>query len=224
MTNINVNDCIIINLDERTDLFEKLEQFRELWTKLDKSYTRISGVNYKNSKNVINELIVSDRLALIGIGFREKKESILGEFGCYMAHYNAWKYVVDNKLESCLILEDGIEFLRTDFVNLRIDKSRDIMLVNDEMKYDSSNNQIDGYGLQGYVVTNSGAIKLLEKCHTLYNPIDLQIRNMSNANVFNTTVLSEPFVKRNSNRLSSIGNDDTTNDLNAKQNFNTNNL
>lgn len=222
MANIKVNDCIIINLDERTDLWEKLERFRELWTKSNKKYIRMSGVNYKNKTKVINEFIVSDKLALIGVGFREKKESVLGELGCYMSHYNAWKYVVDNKLASCLILEDGIEFLRTDFANLQIEESKDILLVNDEMKYDSSNNKVDGYGLQGYVITNNGAIKLLEKCNTLYNPIDLQIRNMSNANLFNTSILPKPFVKRKSDRLSSIGDDDAVvDDLNAKQNFNT---
>ena len=119
-----------------------------------------------------------------------------------------------------MILEDGIEFLRDDFDKLRIQKNTDILFVNEEMKMAGPKNFV-GYGLQGYVVTYKGAEFLLKNCYTLVVPIDLQIRHLCNTSDINATVLSESFVKRNNNRLSSIGLDiDDLNDLNKKQNQN----
>jgi len=219
MMSTNVDSCIIINLDERIDLWENLTQFREIWTNLGKQFTRIPGINYKNNVNVLNEFISKNRLSLNGTGFRIKKDSMLGELGCYMAHYNAWKYVMGNKLECCLILEDGIELLRTDFANLEIENNADILFVNEEMRQNDDKHFV-GYGLQGYVITYKGAVKLLDKCYTLINPIDLQVRNICNEKIMNGITIVNPFVKRKSDRLSSIGDDDLTDDLNSKQNFN----
>jgi len=70
---------------------------------------------------------------LNGNGFRQSKQAFLGELGCYMGHYNCWKYIVENKLDTCLIIEDGIELLRNDFDNLIIQKNIDILFVNEEM-------------------------------------------------------------------------------------------
>lgn len=33
-----------------------------------------------------------------------------GQVGCFMSHRNAWKYIVDHKLDSALIVEDDIDF------------------------------------------------------------------------------------------------------------------
>lgn len=206
MTTIKkVDNCIIINLDDRQDLWQSLTQFRELWTKLDKQYIRIPGINYKNNVNVINDFIIKNRISLNGSGFRKNKKSFLGELGCYMAHFNAWNYVVENKLETCLILEDNIELLRTDFMNLHIEENLDILFINEEMKY--MNNQFIGYGTQGYVVTNTGAMNLIEKCYTLNCPIDLHMRHMCNIKELTANITIEPFVKRSSDKLSSIGYD-----------------
>lgn len=216
----NINDCLIINLEERTDLWENLQIFRDKWEKSNKKWYRISGVNYRSQSNVLNEFIINNRINLNGNGFRETKSAFLGELGCFMGHFNSWKYIVENKLDTCLILEDGIEFLRDDFDKLRIQKNTDILFVNEEMKMAGPKNFV-GYGLQGYVVTYKGAEFLLKKCYTLVVPIDLQIRHLCNTSDINATVLSESFVKRNNNRLSSIGLDiDDLNDLNKKQNQN----
>ena len=125
-----VNNCLILNLDTRKDLWEKLESFREKWKKYNKTLERISGVNYKNKNNVLIELIKTNRLNLNGLGFRNEKESFFGELGCFMGHYNCWKYIVDNKLKNCLILEDGIEFLRDDFENMTMSNKLDILFLN----------------------------------------------------------------------------------------------
>jgi hypothetical protein len=199
-----VNDCLIINLDNRTDLWNTLENFRNSWEKNNKKWHRIQGVDYRNKTNVINEFIMTNRINLNGSGFRNSKNAFLGELGCFMGHYNSWKYVIDNKLENCLILEDGIEFLRNDFENLLINKNVDILFVNEEMKM-IGEKQFIGYGLQGYIITQKGAEFLMKHCYTLSVPIDLQIRHLCNTENINATVIKNPYIKRNNNRLSSIG-------------------
>jgi GR25 family glycosyltransferase involved in LPS biosynthesis len=201
-----IKNCIIINLDERTDLWNKLQNFRNQWEKYGNKIIKISGVNYKDKPNVVNDFISKNRLNLNGSGFRKTKEGFLGELGCYMGHYNSWKYIVDNNLDNCLILEDGIEFLRNDFENIKINDDLDILFINEEMKVQTNDNkkQFIGYGLQGYIVSQKGAKLLLENCFTLSVPIDLQIRNLCNIHKINGDGIYNYYVKRNNNRLSSI--------------------
>jgi len=66
-----------------------------------------------------------------------------------VGHYNSWKYIVDNNLDSCLILEDGVEFLRDDFANLKLNKNLHILFINEEMNRIDANKNLVGYGLQG---------------------------------------------------------------------------
>jgi GR25 family glycosyltransferase involved in LPS biosynthesis len=223
MTSHSVNNCLIINLDTRSDLWEKLKLFRENWEKHKKIVERISGVSYKNQTNVLIQFIKNNRINLNGLVFRNNKDSFLGELGCFMGHYNCWKYIVDNKLNNCLILEDGIEVLREDFENLKIINTLDILFVNEEMKLGTNNKTLFGYGLQGYILTKTGAEKLLKKCYTLILPIDLQIRQLCNKSELNYSVIQKPYFKRDHNRVSSIE-DTIMNDesnLNTKQNPNT---
>ena len=223
MTTRNVNNCLILNMESRTDLWEKLSVFREKWQKHNKIVERIPGVSYKNESNVLIQFIKNNRINLNGLGFRNNKDSFIGELGCFMGHFNCWKHIVDNKLNNCLVLEDGIEVLREDFENLKITNTLDIFFVNEEMKLDTNNKNLTGYGLQGYILTKIGAEKLLQKCYTLFLPIDLQIRHLCNNNDLKYSVIKTPFFKRDHNRISSIE-DKQMNDqlnLNTKQNPNT---
>jgi GR25 family glycosyltransferase involved in LPS biosynthesis len=90
--------------------------------------------------------------------------------------------------------------------------------VNEEMQMVGAK-QFIGYGTQGYVLTQKGAEFLLKNCYTLVAPIDLQIRHLCNTANISASVVFPPYVRRNHNRLSSIGmNVDDVNDLNKKQN------
>lgn len=197
-----VNNCIIINLDNRTDLWNNLTSFREEWIKLGKICNRISGISYKNKSNVINAFVLDNKINLNGSGFRKSKNAFLGELGCYMSHVESWKYIINNNLDNCLILEDGIEFIRNDLQNLSIDENDDIIFINEEMI--KQNNNFIGYGTQGYILTNTGAHKLIKHCEILSMPIDLQIRELCNQNNINANIMDYPFVKRKMNRESSI--------------------
>jgi GR25 family glycosyltransferase involved in LPS biosynthesis len=213
------NHCLVLNMDHRTDLWDKLKIFRDEWSSHGKSLKRISGTNYINKKNVLNDYIKTNRINLNGSGFRNTKTSFLGELGCYDGHYNCWKYIVENNIENCLIIEDGVTFLRNDYHNVTINKNLDIVFVNEEMKQNSEGHYV-GYGTQGYILSLKGAKQLLKLCYTLSAPIDLQIRHLCNTKELTASVLSSPFVKRNADRAPSIEgivlNDQ--NDLNAKQN------
>ena len=217
MSSMNsTEDCLIINLDSRKDLWNSLSEFRETWSELGKRVHRISGIDIRNDTHNFNKLIVSSRIELQAKGFRIKKESVLGEIGCYLSHYKAWKYVVDNNLKSCLILEDGVKMLKCDFENIEIDKNLDILFVNKEMKKNC--NIFHGYGLQSYVVTIEGANNLMKSCYRLCNPIDLQVRNLCNSKVLIGDKSEFSFFKRDENRLSSIENRvSDIKDLNSKQ-------
>jgi glycosyl transferase family 25 len=213
-----INNCLIINMDHRTDLWENISSFRDSWKTAGNVWHRISGTCYANNQSVLNQYIIENRINLNGNGFRINKTSFLGELGCYDSHYNCWKYIVDNNLKSCLIIEDGITVLRTDFKNMKINDHIDLLYVNEEMKT-NSNNEYIGYGTQGYILSLNGAKKLLELCATLTSPIDLQLRHICNTKQINASVLNKPFVKRDHNRASSIAgvvlNDQD--DLNSKQ-------
>ena len=200
---IPVNNCVILNLDSRTDLWDSLENFRDLWKNQNKIVERIPGVDYRKQTHTINNLLKSNILNLNGSGFRHTKDALLGEFGCFMGHYNCWKYIVNNKIDCCLILEDGITILRDDLHKISINKTLDILFINEEMKMDGYKKLI-GYGTQGYIVTQKGAQKLMQKCYVLSMPIDLQIRNLCNTNEFIYSVINKPYLKRDNNRTSSI--------------------
>jgi len=216
-----VNNCLIINMDGRADLWGKLSNFMTNWEKMGKTCTRIPGINYSDKQLTLNEFIINNRINLNGTGFRNNKTSFLGELGCYSAHYECWKYIVENKLDKCLIMEDGVTLLRNDIENITInEKTEDLLFINEEMKMDNNKNFI-GYGLQGYIVTLNGAKILLNLCSTLSAPIDLQIRHLCNSKEINAGSLERAFLKRNNDRVSSIDGfvSNYNEDLNAKQNM-----
>lgn len=216
---MDVNTCLIINLKSREDLWNSIEPFRKEWEKINKKIIRIDGIDLNSSSHNMNKLIISQRINLNAKGFRKNKVSVLGEFGCYLSHYKCWQYVLEHNLENALIMEDGICMLRNDYELLTIDKELDILFVNKEMKK-YNEHIIDGYGLQGYVVTLNGAKKLLHTCKVLTYPIDLQLRNYCNSSILKGKTIDYPFLERNNNRESSISKviSDTDN-LNKKQNL-----
>ena len=42
-----------------------------------------------------------------------------------MGHFNSWKYIVDNNIPYCIIMEDGVNILRNDFNNIHFDDNID---------------------------------------------------------------------------------------------------
>ena len=118
-----------------------------------------------------------------------------------------------------MILEHGVNLLRTDFDSLLIDNNLDILFINEENKIDYNKNIVGG-GLQGYVITQKGAQNLMEKCFVLSLPIDLQIKKLCNTKEIQGNVINIPFVKHNDNFFSIIDGIQVGNNLNINNNIN----
>ena len=71
------------------------------------------------------------------------------------------------------------------------------------------NNKLRGYGTQAYVVSLSGAKKLLNLAQTLVLPIDIQIRNLCNDHQLNWYIHKTKFARRDAKRVSSINSTNT---------------
>lgn len=100
----------------------------------------------------------------------------VGEIGCLLSHYFVWKYIVENNLDRCLILEDDTTF-NGDF-NIELEKIINVTLnyeflyLNRMAFYNNIGNDVEvsenivipkySYNSNAYIITNSGAKKLLE--------------------------------------------------------------
>ena len=218
-----IKNILIINLNRRNDLLEKIKYiFEFINDKYDINIERIEGIDIKKDieKNplLFNTYIFDNIISFNTSGLRENKKDIFGEIGCYLAHKKCWEKIISNKLENTLILEDGIIFHKDKFdSNIKFNKDYDIIYTNKEMT--ENNNILTGYGLQAYILSNKGATKLLTYCNTLYFPIDIQLRNLCNSYKLNWYVNTPYLTENNYNKISSISNGKYQNiNYNEKQN------
>ncbi len=112
-----------------------------------------------------------------------------GEIGCYLSHYNLWQQMVEEKIETALILEDDVEFADDFFatvadvvasewhwqiVNLSTIKPSKIckvlQFVGDGRKFGLSPRSRSTCA--AYLIRLAAAKKLLTYCHEIREPID----------------------------------------------------
>ena len=160
--------------------------------------SRIEAVNGKlidlNSinTNVISKQAIGDAIKNI----RVYTTMTIGGIGCALSHYYIYKYIVANKINRCLILEDDIE-LKPDFISKCIDINKQLHLNNETdfdllfLGYHDTSNKYSQeykgifrkfnriYGLFGYIVSYKGAQKLLSNVFPLIQQIDSEISNNS---------------------------------------------
>jgi len=190
---------IYINLDRRTDRnLNVIEQLNKVG--LLEMAERFSAIDGK--KLDLNKL---DRniITLEGIEFAKKSDIIythltLGAIGCAMSHRAIYQKIIDENINSCLILEDDIT-LDDRFID-------QIKIIENELKvndydydlfflgyhpgstYDENKKFKKVYGLFGYIVTKSGAKKLLDLFPITYQ-IDTEItRNTNKINIFGVDI------------------------------------
>ena len=99
-----------------------------------------------------------------------------------MSHRKAWKYIVDNKLKSAIILEDDCK------MNIKPPKKMpnvELIWLHNLMKirygFDKKRNNLTGHGGFAYCLSNKGAKKLLYLTQTMNDHVDLQMKNICNA-------------------------------------------
>ena len=71
---MDVDNCLILNLEIRKDRWEKLKNFRKMWENKNKTCEKINGIDYKDKKNIIEDFLMNKRLHAYGTGFRSNKK------------------------------------------------------------------------------------------------------------------------------------------------------
>lgn len=189
---------IYINLDRRPDRnLNVIEQIKKVG--LEKITERFSAIDGKKlDLNNYDTNIITPR----GIEFARKSEIIythltLGAIGCAESHRAIYQKIIDENINSCLILEDDITFddkfneklkyIENDIkVNNKINNNYDLFFLgfHSGTTYDESMRYKTVYGLFGYIVTKSGAKKLLNLFPITYQ-IDTEItRNTDKINIY----------------------------------------
>lgn len=164
-------NTIIINLsyhkNRKYDIIQKLKKTNIINYYF---YDAIDG----NNLNEYNFKIIP-----MWFDYFKKRTITIGEIGCALSHYNVWKYIVENKIEKILILEDDVifydNFNKMYELVLNIDLSYDIFFLARnplnkyiELKIGNENIINDyivepktSYNTHSYILTYKGAKKLL---------------------------------------------------------------
>ena len=219
-----ITHILIVNLERRPDLWERLgpvlQYFRETWPGIQ--VQRVNAIDFVKDATanplLVNDMVLNQELSINASGLRRLKASVLGEIGCFLSHKKCWHMVVDQVMDHTLIIEDGILFYTDRFTN-QIPSGYDIIYTNKEMNRIAG--RLMGYGTQSYIVSQTGAKKLLKLCQMLASPIDLQMRSLCQRSQLTWHVLRPYWTENNQQKISSVsGQSVETHDLNAKQDMN----
>ena len=118
----------------------------------------------------------------------------MGAIGCAMSHKAIYQKILDENINSCLILEDDItiddqfneqiNIIENYIKQNRLDFDLFFLGFHPGTTYDKTMRYKSVYGLFGYIVTNSGAKKLLDLFPITYQ-IDTEIsRNTDKINIY----------------------------------------
>jgi len=174
----NILQSVIINLEKDKEKYKNMSDKLNLF---DIPYSRFNAIlgtdiydNFKSSGKIQNN------------GYNLRSHQV----GCWQSHYKIWQHMIFNNIERLLIFEDDCSFVN-DFKNLYHktlemikDKEYDILFLG----YSGANVVINkdlhllDHGVprctHAYVLTLSGAKKLVEKMSIIDYPIDEIIGRM----------------------------------------------
>jgi|TARA_R100000081_G_scaffold88152_1_gene59353 GR25 family glycosyltransferase involved in LPS biosynthesis len=112
---INKNNIIvlIIHLNKAIDRKDNINKIKSIFKNviiIDAIYgLDLSKEEYEKENNKL-------------ITYHNTKETFRrGKIGCYLSHIKSLKYIIDNKLDNVLILEDDAEILFNDFEEINIE-------------------------------------------------------------------------------------------------------
>ncbi len=223
---------IYINLDRRLDRnLNVIEQLKKVG--LNEMAERFSAIDGKklDLNNMDTNIITQE-----GIEYAKKSDIIythltLGAIGCAMSHKAIYQKILDENINSCLILEDDITLDDRFIEQIKILENE--LKVNDYdlfflgyhpgSTYDDNQKFKTVYGLFGYIVTKSGAKKLLDLFPITYQ-IDTEIsRNTNKINIFGVDVLNKIILSDQSQYSYKFGTDIQVKNDNIKVNKKSNN-
>jgi len=173
-------NSIVINLDNEK---QKMEEMKRKLNLFGISHSRFSGIigteiydSFKNENRFLNN------------GYNLRPHQI----GCWQSHYKIWQKIVDESIPELLILEDDCSFVNdfgsyyNELLTFKKNKPYDILFLGH-----SGNSVINDKQLtfmnsgcprctHAYILTLSGAQKLLKKLNIIDYPIDETIGRMFN--------------------------------------------
>ena len=172
----------VINMSSSSDRFNYISQQLE---QQNLSFKRIPGVDVKERQDLKNKYYSKVRNKL---DYHTPLTD--GEIGCYIAHRNAWKAIIDDNIDFGLVLEDDAylkENLKLILDNLHNTKSDwDILKLADLSTSPRKGTNIEKFqkfDIQSYykpptlciaeVITRKGAKILLNLSNTFGRPVDV---------------------------------------------------
>ena len=193
----------IISLEKNTDRNEYIN--KEIIPKIS---NHIKCKAFDGENDDPNPILEENNL-IIAEHFIEKCNS--GQLGCFLSHFHIWKYVLDNKLDYAIILEDDVKIYKNfnriintifdnlpkkfDYVHLftHPDKQKEEYLLSPEG--DITNAQ-DNFGTVAYLLSIRGAKKLIKLTQLLkiQAPLDRQINYYIEHNFLNAYQVKRPFI------------------------------
>lgn len=165
------------NLTNNNNIFNNIEIFEAVDGQL------------LNKNDINNELTLKTKYTLNNPSSYDDIRSY-GEIGCYLSHTKIWKEIVNNNYSNCIIFEDDV-IPKIDYETIikyidNIPSNYDIAYLGWWSRNNMNNNNKNSYwlysnydnvykenvlGLYSYIISNSGAKKLLSKAF----PIDVQL-------------------------------------------------
>ena len=174
---ISLKDILVINLKRNKD---RLTNFNNNLHNNDFNINVIEAFDGYLICNKEYHDIKNDKNKFQGYQLTRK-----GEYGCWNSHIKCYKYIVDNAIEWCVIMEDDAILkpnLSNKFKNLLIPSDADIIYIhkgctrfkNKPTNIPNYNIFIDGWGTHGYIISYRCAKKILDSIYSkiYYLPMD----------------------------------------------------
>lgn len=177
---MKINKIFLINLKDR---IHRWERFKIIHTNIE----RFDAIDSRNDFRISEKYNL--KLKPVSLADKLYFSQTSGAVGAYCSHYLVWKKIVENDLESALVLEDDayvddvIQLLQK---NLEYDKYYDLYQFNKRWHH-PINYYMNFDGLECYLITNRGARILIEATH--------------NREHFNGKVISGPLANYERNTL-----------------------
>ncbi len=193
----------IISLDKDKDRAEYLKN--EVFPKIS---------NYIKCKAFDGELddpnpVLQENDLTVAEHFVEKCNA--GQLGCYLSHFNIWKYIVANNLDLAIVLEDDVKIyknfnriINTVYENLPVKFDYVHLFVHPDKQnidYLSGNEgdiipAEDNFGTVAYIISLRGARRLIKLTQLLkiQAPVDRQINFFIQHHFLKAYMIKKPFL------------------------------
>jgi len=165
-----------------------------------------SAVDYKVDD--LNKLLTDNNLKVSDNFFENGR---VGQLACFLSHFLIWKFIVKNKIDMCIVLEDDVKIYKN--FNKTIDKIYDNLPIKfdyvhlfvhpDKQKIeylDGNEGDLipaeDNFGTVAYMISLRGAKRLLKlsKLLKIQAPVDKHINFCIKHNFLKAFMIKRPFL------------------------------